>query len=287
MGKASRRKGDTKKTRPAPFARRPFEGMESETDLVAMREIVPAATATVTLREPVADVSSATLVTVLPLAWPGLRRADGEVLAGLQSGTSSGDASRDLAQVLLAAAETEPGSPVATLPLATEDTPRLQDLLDPSAPLDITVHEGFDFWVDDGDLDEEGRESLQRANDSAIPTVKLEGVRSAYWCLIGDRAYVRQVLPDDEDAATDALARLHARGESALTDTHRLLGAFRACGLLIPVWEVDPEADPASFSDPAQQMQRRYAEALADSTPLSADERRARSGLLSRQITLR
>jgi len=287
MGKASRRKGDTKKIRPAPFARRPFEGMESETDLVAMREIVPAATATVTLREPVADVSSATLVTVLPLAWPGLRRADGEVLAGLQSGTSSGDASRDLAQVLLAAAETEPGSPVATLPLATEDTPRLQDLLDPSAPLDITVHEGFDFWVGDGDLDEEGRESLQRANDSAIPTVKLEGVRSAYWCLIGDRAYVRQVLPDDEDAATDALARLHARGESALTDTHRLLGAFRACGLLIPVWEVDPEADPASFSDPAQQMQRRYAEALADSTPLSADERRARSGLLSRQITLR
>lgn len=287
MGKASRRKGDTKKIRPAPFARRPFEGMESETDLVAMREIVPAATATVTLREPVADVSSATLVTVLPLAWPGLRRADGEVLAGLQSGTSSGDASRDLAQVLLAAAETEPGSPVATLPLATEDTSRLQDLLDPSAPLDITVHEGFDFWVGDGDLDEEGRESLQRANDSAIPTVKLEGVRSAYWCLIGDRAYVRQVLPDDEDAATDALARLHARGESALTDTHRLLGAFRACGLLIPVWEVDPEADPASFSDPAQQMQRRYAEALADSTPLSADERRARSGLLSRQITLR
>ena len=130
MGKASRRKGDTKKTRPAPFARRPFEGMESETDLVAMREIVPAATATVTLREPVADVSSATLVTVLPLAWPGLRRADGEVLAGLQSGTSSGDASRDLAQVLLAAAETEPGSPVATLPLATEDTPRLQDVID-------------------------------------------------------------------------------------------------------------------------------------------------------------
>lgn len=287
MGKASRRKGDTEKIRPAPFARRPFEGMESETDLVAMREIVPAATATVTLREPVADVSSATLVTVLPLAWPGLRRADGEVLAGLQSGTSSGDASRDLAQVLLAAAETEPGSPVATLPLATEDTPRLQDLLDPSAPLDITVHEGFDFWVGDGDLDEEGRESLQRANDSAIPTVKLDGVRSAYWCLIGDRAYVRQVLPDDEDAATDALARLHARGESALTDTHRLLGAFRACGLLIPVWEVDPEADPASFSDPAQQMQQRYAEALAGSTPLSADERRARSGLLSRQITLR
>ncbi|MCG7322819.1 DUF5926 family protein [Arsenicicoccus bolidensis] len=287
MGKASRRKGDTKKIRPAPFARRPFEGMESETDLVAMREIVPAATATVTLREPVADVSRATLVTVLPLAWPGLRRADGEVLAGLQSGTSSGDASRDLAQVLLAAAETEPGSPVATLPLATEDTPRLQDLLDPSAPLDITVHEGFDFWVGDGDLDEEGRESLQRANDSAIPTVKLDGVRSAYWCLIGDRAYVRQVLPDDEDAATDALARLHARGESALTDTHRLLGAFRACGLLIPVWEVDPEADPASFSDPAQQMQQRYAEALAGSTPLSADERRARSGLLSRQITLR
>ncbi|AKT50634.1 DUF5926 family protein [Arsenicicoccus sp. oral taxon 190] len=287
MGKASRRKGDTKKSRPAPFVRRPFEGIEGETDLVAMREIVPAATATLRLREPAGEVSTATVCTVLPMAWPGLRRADGEVLVGLQSGSASSDASRDLAQVLLAATTTEPGNPVVALPLATAETPRLQDLLDTTAPLDLQVHEGFDFWVAQEDLDEEGKASLDRANESAIPTVKLDGVTSAYWCLIGERAYVRQVLPDDEDAATDALARLHARGESALTEGHRLLGAFRACGLLIPVWEVDPEAEPSSWADAVQDMQRRYAGALAAAEPLTTDERRARSGLLSRQITLR
>lgn len=287
MGKSSRRKGDTKKSRPAPFARRPFEGIAGETDLVAMREIVPAATATLTLREPIGEVAAVTLCTVLPMAWPGLRRADGEVLVGLQSGTASSDASRDIAQVIQAAAVTEPGNPVAGIGLATAETPRLQDLVDTEAGITIDVREGFDFWVGEQELDDEGRASLERANESAIPTVRLDGVESAYWCLIGDRAYVRQVLPDDEDAATDALARLHARGESALTEGHRLLGAFRACGLLVPVWEVDPQADPTSWAQPAQAMHERYAAALAESAPLTADERRARAGLLSRQITLR
>ncbi|MCH8611513.1 DUF5926 family protein [Arsenicicoccus dermatophilus] len=287
MGKASRRKGDTTKTRPAPFVRRPFEGLDGETDLVAMREIVPAATATLALREPIGDISSVSVCTVLPMAWPGLRRADGEVLVGLQSGTSSGDASRDLAQAILVAAQTEPGNPVATLTLATAETPRLQDLIDPATPVEIEVHEGFEFWVPEGELDAEGRESLQRANESAIPTVKLDGVASAYWCEIGERTYVRQVLADDEDAATDALARLQARGQSSLDESHRLLGAFRACGLLVPVWEVDPEAEPESWAAPMRQMSERYAEALAATEPLTADERRARSGLQSRQITLR
>jgi len=26
------------------------------------------------------------------------------------------------------------------------DTPKLQELIDPTAPLDITVHDGFEFW---------------------------------------------------------------------------------------------------------------------------------------------
>ncbi len=35
---------------------------------------------------------------------------------------------------------------------------------------------------------------------------------SAYWVRIGDRTHIRLVLPDEEDAATDALSRLHAAG---------------------------------------------------------------------------
>ena len=165
------------------------------------------------------------MATVLPLAWSGLRRVDGEVMVGLQSGTTTGDASRDLAQVLLATAAAEPGTPVPSTPLATAGTPRLQDVLDLDAPFEVTVHEGFDFWVTDAEeLDAEGKDSLERANASAIPTSKLHAADSAYWCRIGERTHLRWVLPHDEDAATDALARLHARGASAIGDSTRLLG---------------------------------------------------------------
>ncbi|HEX8497855.1 MAG TPA: DUF5926 family protein, partial [Actinomycetales bacterium] len=86
---------------PAPVAR-PFAGLPGEVDWVAMREIVPAATATVRLsaqhRRPaegdLAAVEQATVATVLPLAWPGLRRSDGEVLVGLQTTGGSSDAGR-------------------------------------------------------------------------------------------------------------------------------------------------------------------------------------------------
>ena len=299
MGKASRRSRQSARESgqravtpsPAPFVARPFEGLPGETDWVALREILPAATATVQLREDAAPEGaprSATIATVLPLAWPGLHRADGQVLVATQSGSSTGDASRDLAQVLLATVAAEPGHPVTGTPQATVDTPRLQDVLDPAAPFQVTVHEGFEFWVDDvADLDEEGRASLERANAVAVPTQALTSVSSAYWCRIGERTHLRWVLPQEEDLATDALARLHAAHESGLGEGTRLLGAFRACGLLVPVWDLDPAKGAADHEDEAVAWQKRYDQALAATEPLTAEERRARSGLLSRQVTLR
>ena len=81
MGKASRRQrgsgsASSRASRPAPvpFERRPFEGLPSETDWVALREILPAATATVTVRpEHVPDGAPDEVVvaTVLPMAWDG------------------------------------------------------------------------------------------------------------------------------------------------------------------------------------------------------------------------
>jgi Family of unknown function (DUF5926) len=110
---------------------------------------------------------------------------------------------------------------------------------------------------------------------------------SAYWCRIGERTHIRLVLPDDEDAATDALARLHASGSSSLGDDTRLLGAFRACGLLVPVWDLDPQLEAADYEKPLAAFMQRYAAALTSEETLTAEERRARSGLLSRQVTLR
>src|SRR6476469_10676651 len=128
MGKASRRRrtgadqGSTDhqrtKVEPAPFVARPFEGLPNETDWVAMREILPAATATVRFakgKAPEGAPDEVTVATVLPLAWPGLHRENGEVLVGIQSGNPSGDTSRDIAQAIALAAVAEAGSPVARL----------------------------------------------------------------------------------------------------------------------------------------------------------------------------
>jgi len=302
MGKASRRRrtgsDNIHETRtrdlsaaPAPFVARPFEGLTGETDWVAIREVIPAATATVTFADGAVAADgpqTATVATVLPLAWSGLRRTDGAVMVALQSGSTSGDASRDVAQVLLATAAAEAGMPLPSAPLAAAATPRLQDVLDPAAPFEVTVHEGFDFWVPDvGDLDEAGKESLEQANAAAIPTTKLESAPAAYWCRVGERTYLRWVLPHNEDAATDALARLSAASATSLGEGTRLLGAFRACGLLVPVWDLDPSLAGADYEDAVAQMSVRLDEALSQSGALSSEERRARSGLLSRQVTLR
>ena len=301
MGKASRRHkagSDTAgvtRTRDlsarAAFVARPFEGLTGETDWVAMREVVPAATATVTFVDGAVASSgpqTATVTTVLPLGWSGLRRIDGAVMVALQSGSTSGDASRDIAQVLLATAAAEVGMPLPSTPLATVATPRLHDVLDPAAVFEVTVHEGFDFWVADAsELDDAGKESLDQANAEAVPTTKLESAPSAYWCQVGERAYLRWVLPYDEDAATDALARLLAASATSLGEGSRLLGAFRACGLLVPVWELDPTLPAADYENAVGQMLGRLGDALALSGTLTVEERRARSGLLSRQVTLR
>ena len=293
MGKASRRKKDAQgktKVAPAPYTARPFAGLPGEPDWVAAYEILPAATATLTLnREAVPEDApdTVTLATVLPMAWPALRRDDGSILIASQSGSSSGDPSRDLAQRLLTALGTEPGTPISQVPRTSAETPRLQELIDTDAPFEVTVHEGFDFWLEGQEVTGEAAESLERANETVVPTVPLTSAPSAYWCRIGERTYIRHVLPQDEDAATTALARLHAKGESHLDEDRRLLGAFRAGGLLVPVWEVPADSEPTEHEAAVAAFAERYAAALAATDDLTPEERSARRGLLSRQVTLR
>jgi hypothetical protein len=145
---------------------RPFAGLPDEVEWVALREIVPAATARLQVREaPDRDVL---LTTLLPLAWPALVRADRRTMLGLQVPTRSGDVSRDLAWALEQALVADPGHPVQLLGLPGPG-PRLQDLL-VDAPLEITVHQGFDYWVE-GAADPTGdvAASLEQANASVVP----------------------------------------------------------------------------------------------------------------------
>ncbi|MDT7571738.1 MAG: hypothetical protein QOE05_1912 [Actinomycetota bacterium] len=265
---------------------RPFEGLASETDWVALREVVPAATAPLRLKGSDREV---VLSTVLPLAWPAMVRSDGKVFLGLQVPTRSGDISRDLGAALELALAAEPGNPIQ-LPGLPGPGPRLQDLLD-DAPLDITVHEGFDYWIEGAPATETDEDdvaaSMERANATVVPTVRLSGVEAAYWCRMKERAHVRWVLPENEDTVLNALARIAASGGLAIGPDTRYVGAFRAHGLLVPVWDLPHDREAADLEQPVAELRTRLDSALATAEPLSSDERRARAGLMSRQLTLR
>jgi hypothetical protein len=266
--------------------RRPFAGLEAECDLVALREFVPAATAEVRLAEAYAGDRSVVLCSLLPMAAPALVRQDGTVWLGMQVQHGFGDPSRELAAVLLEALDAEPGAMVGL----TEDPgtgPRLQDVL-VDAPLEVQVHSGFDFWVADLD-DSDGAlaASLEQANAAAHPTARLASVASAYWTDVGPKEHLRWVMPHEEDALLDALARLHAAGRDRLAEGSRLVGMFRAHGLLVPVWDLPVGTGPEAIEDSAAEFAEAVSEALATGTPLSSEERAARAGLANRQITLR
>jgi hypothetical protein len=269
------------------FVARPFEGLPGECDLIAFREIVPAATAALTLTGEHKD-RELTLCTVLPMAMPALVREDGSILLGLQVHHSTGDPSRDLGHALTAAFETDPGNPVRIGDLLS-DGPRLQHLVDTAAPLEPVLHEGFDFWIADDTDDPTGEiaAGLERANASADPTVRLSSVEAAYWTRIGGRRYLRWVMPHAEDALLDGLARLHAAGRSSLGDGTRLIGSFRALGVLVPVWELPADREAEAVEKPAAEFGTAVVEAMAKDTPLTAEERAARAGLANRQLTIR
>jgi hypothetical protein len=278
---SSRRKKTADKQPRTPFVARPFEGLPNETDWVALREVVPAATAPLSLK----DGTAVTLATVLPMAWPGMVRADGKRYLGLQVASRSGDASRDLAAVLEDVVAAAPGSSITTNELPGPGA-RLQDLLT-DAPLDLTIHDGFDFWVEGADdPDGEVAASMERANASVVPTKRLESVQSGYWCRMRERSHLRWVLPHDEEPLLDALARMHTDGGLALGDGTKYVGSFRAHGLLVPVWDLPLDMEADQVEEPAKAWGARLEAALAQ-TGLSEDARRARQGLVNRQLTLR
>jgi len=289
--KNSRTRADAPKRQKVPdvFVARPFEGLPDEPEWIALRELVPAATAPLKLADEVIEHHGdrpIILATVLPMAWPAMTKPDGRIFIGLQRHVQSGDVSRDLAVAILCALETTPGATVG-VPALPGIGPRLQDVLAPQS-LEVTLHDGYEFWLDpDATDDPNVKASLERANAAVYPTVKLAAAPAAYWCRVPDRAHIRWVLPDDEDTALDALARLSAGGGLLLGDGTKFAGMFRAHGLLVPVWDVPMDPEAAEWEAPTAEFVKRYCEALTVTDPMSAAERRARQGLLGRQQTLR
>jgi hypothetical protein len=266
---------------PAVFVARPFEGMPSECDVVALRELVPAATAPLSVKDSDRTVQ---LCSLLPMAAPAMVRDSGEIWLGLQVQHNFGDPARDLGAVLLKALEAEPG--IVGLTDQPGEGPRLQDLVSDES-LSITVHDGFDFWIADVEDKEGVAAALEQANAAAAPTARLTTVEAAYWTNVGTKEHLRWVLPEPEDQLLDALARLHVAGRDDLVEGSRFVGMFRAHGLLAPVWDLPVGTGPEPLEEPAERFAADLREALADTSDLTAEQRSARSGLANRQVTLR
>lgn len=290
MGKKSRRKkvAPGKPIRPIiAHVARPFEGMSVEADLVAMREIIPAATLAAQTTEEYGS-ESFLFASILPNAVPALVREDGQILIGLQTRSSSRDIGHDLGVALKAALERktkiEQGeAEYGPVPVDVRDAgPRIPDMIESAEPMELQNDLGY--WIADGQRDEEVEAAIAQTSAELIPTRVIPGVANTYWHDMG-KHFVRWIRLEDEDKLFTALARLQAAGELTLAGAH-FIGAFRALGLSIPVFEFENEVDPGTLTEPVKELERKLEAALADTKPLTDDEKRARAGLVSRQVSL-
>ncbi len=265
---------------------RPFEGLPGECDLVALRELVPSATASLSIKG--YESVPVTLGTLLPGAAPAMSRDSGEVWVGLQVQHNYGDVSRDVAATLVQALEQRAAgeSGIFGLTSAPGDGPRLQDLV-LNADLDITVHEGFDWWLADVEDKGDFEHALEHANESVLPTQRLTSVDAAYWTSVGSKEHLRWVMPEPEDALLTALARLHVSGGDVIVPDARFVGMFRAHGLLAPVWDLPVGTGAEALEEPAVAFRSALDEALADTSEIIPEVRSARAGLANRQVTIR
>ena len=178
----------------------------------------------------------------------------------------------------------EPG--IVGLMSAPGEGPRIQDLISDTV-LDITVHDGFEYWIDDiPERDASMEAALEQANGGVMPTSRLTSVEAAYWTNVGTKEHLRWVMPHQEDQLLDALARLHAAGRDSIAEGSRFVGMFRAHGLLAPVWDLPVGTGADVLEEPATRFAADLEEALQGGD-LTADERSARAGLANRQVTIR
>ena len=168
--------------------------------------------------------------------------------------------------------------------------PRLQDLVDTDAAVEPTVHRDFGFWLEGSTTDDpEVSASMERANAAVVPTVRLSAdVGAAYWCRIGEKAHLRWVVPYEEDALLDALARLGAAGTLAPRRGHPVRGVVPGARPAGPGLGPAGRAAGRSVGGAGGRVRRPAGRGARRATgPLTSAERRARDGLRGRQLTLR
>lgn len=294
MGKASRRKAKQKSRRqnyrpPIPFVTRPFDGLERERELVAMREIIPCATMTARTKQDYGGVEF-DFVTLLPDGAGAMVRGDGRILVGLQTRFHTGDLSHDVGSALAAAVRFEDEGKEGVVPFDVRDPgPRLQEVLEGEGDqAEMLILEDFGYWFDPNEeIDSDRALALEQNRQDMVPTEEISSGLGMYWCSMNNN-FVRFVVTEPEDDLFTALARLQASGLAVMGDESRFVGAFRACGLGIPVFQVDPKLTAADLTEPASRLADALEEALQkNGDPLTEQEKRARAGMVSRQVTIR
>ena len=84
--------------------------------------------------------------------------------------------------------------------------------------------------------------------------MRLASVEAAYWTDVGTKEHLRWVMPHDEEQLLTALARLHAAGKDSVAEGSRLVGMFRAHGVLVPVWDLPVGTGAEVLEEPAAQF---------------------------------
>lgn len=268
---------------------RPYGELSFESDLIALQEFVPSATAKIQVTGAEKDVY---LCTLLPGGNAAVVREEsdgGTAYVALQTRNRSQNPGKDLAFVLNWVKDAKPGSEL-TVGIADGSQPALTSLIDANQPLEITVAQDFNWWLPEGtQVSPQYAQLLQNANEQVMPSYRVDtDVNGAVWWIdAGSKAHIRWVRGEEEDKVLRALARIAARGELKLGEETKFAGVFRTHGVVVPVWDLDPQRAHTSYDEALQELDAKILAELDNDEQFTAEERRQLENIKSRQVTIR
>ncbi len=269
---------------------RPFADLPMEADLVAFREFVPNGTMKVQVAGADRNV---TIVTLLPGAAAALTRdADhgGEAFVAMQTRDRSPNPQQDLAKALAWAASAPAGSVLeSTVSGEGADlaAPALSELL--TGAEKAQSEKSFEWWLPGGlAANPQAEANIRQADETIMESHRVDAdlPGAIWWIDTTTRAHFRWIRTEAESKLFDGLARVHAADGLTLGEGTKFAGVFRTQGVLVPVWDLDRTRGFDTYGEELADLDKRLAAALNATEPLTAEERKSRDTIRSRQVTI-